>query len=79
MLCTSTIGDSAVTVSVSSSEPTCRSSIERDNDGAGDLDAVAPDGVEALQREGDGVGAGPEIDDAVLAGAVGRRRCGLSR
>ena len=47
-------------------------------DGAGErsrqLDAFAPDGVEAGQRERDRVRAGSKIDDAVLAGAVGDGR-----
>ena len=45
--------------------------VDRGGERAGQLDALALDGAEAGQREGDGVGAGPQIDDAVLAGAVG--------
>ena len=37
----------------------------------GDIDAFAAHGSESLQREGDHVGAGPEIDDPVAPLAVG--------
>ena len=46
---------------------------------AGQLDAVALDGAEAGQRERHRVGAGPQVDDAVLARAVGHGRRGFSR
>ena len=70
-LCTSTIGVSPVTVIVSSSVPTRRSALTVRRERAGQLDAFALDGAEAGQRERHGVGARPQIDDAVLAGAVG--------
>ena len=41
------------------------------------LDAVAFDGVEALQCGSDGVNAWPEVDDAILACAVGDGGSGL--
>ena len=44
---------------------------------AGELDAFPPDGAESGELEGDDVGAGPQIDDPVLAGAVGRRDADL--
>ena len=44
--------------------------VDGGDEGASQLDAVALDGAEARQREGDRVGAGTEIDDAVLAGVV---------
>ena len=50
-LCTSTIGDSPVTVMVSSSAPTRRSAFDRGGERAGQLDTLAPHGVEAGQRE----------------------------
>jgi hypothetical protein len=37
----------------------------------GQLDRVTPDRVEPREREGDGVGSRPKLDDAVVAGAVG--------
>ena len=44
--------------------------VDRRGERSGQLDAFATEGAEAGQREVDGVGAGPEILDAVLAGAV---------
>ena len=41
------------------------------------LNAVAPDRAEARQRERHRVGAGPQVDDLVLAGAVGDDRSRL--
>ena len=43
--------------------------VDRGGEGAGQLDAVALDGVEPGQRERHRVRAGPQIDDAVLAGS----------
>ena len=42
-------------------------------------DAFAPNGLEAGQREGDGVGAGPQADDREAARAVGDARCARAR
>ena len=69
-LCTSTIGVSPVTVIVSSSAPTFRSPLTVATNVPDQLDAFALDGAEAGQRERHRVGAGPQIDDAVLAGVV---------
>src|SRR5207253_2197011 len=44
--------------------------VDRCGERAGQLDALALDGAEPRQHERDGVLAGSEIDDAVLAGAV---------
>ena len=76
-LCTSTIGVSPVTVIVSSSAPTFRSPFTVATNDAGQLDAFAPDGAEARQRERHRIGAGPQIDDAVLARVVGDDRADL--
>ena len=69
--CTSTVGASPVTVIVSSSAPTRRSALTVAVNDAVSVDAFALDGAEAGQRERDGVGAGPQVDDLVLARAVG--------
>ena len=53
--------------------------VDRDDGGAADLHRVTLEGVEPLQREGDGVGAGHELDDLVLARAVRDGRPRLSR
>ena len=47
--------------------------VDRRGERSGQLDAFAPEGAEPGQREVDGVGSGPEILDAVLAGAVADR------
>ena len=74
MLCVSTTGDSAETVIVSSSAPTLRSAL---------IVAVKSEvsstfsrlhDAEAREREGDGVDAGPQRGDLVLARVVGDRR-----
>ena len=70
-LCTSTIGVSPVTVMVSSSVADLHVGVDRGDEVARQLDAFALDGVEAGQRERHRVGAGPQVDDAVLAAAVG--------
>ena len=44
--------------------------VDRRGERSGELDAVALDGAEAGQRERHRIGAGAQIDDAVLAGAV---------
>ena len=51
--------------------------VDRRDKRAGQLDAFALDGAEARQREGNGVGAGQKIDDAVLAGIVADDRADL--
>ena len=66
-LCTSTTGVSPVTVIVSARPPTFISTGMVSDLRAGQLDAVALDGVEAGQRERQRVGAGAQVDDAVLA------------
>jgi hypothetical protein len=40
-------------------------------------DAVAPDGLEPGQREGDAIGPGRQIDNAVVARGIGHRGAGL--
>ena len=70
VLCTSTLGVSPVTVIVSSSAPTTSSALTEATKEPGELDAFAPDGGEARQREGDDVIAGPEVLDPVLPAAV---------
>ena len=73
MLCVSTMGDSPVTVSVSSSVPTFRSTLIVGGEVRRQLDALAHDGLETGKREGHRVGAGPEREDRVLTVAA---RCG---
>ena len=72
-LCTSTTGVSPVTVIVSSTPPTLHVGRNGEDLRTGQLDAVTLDGDEAGQRERQGVGARPQIDDAVLARAIGDR------
>ena len=64
-------------MTVSSSEPTFRSALIVDVKFVGQLDAVALDGREARQREGDRVHARPQVDDLVLPRAVGHHTAGL--
>ena len=78
-LCTSTIGDSPVTVIVSSSVADAQLGVDRGDEVAAQLDAFALDRAEAGQRERHRVGAGAKVDDAVLPGVVGDDRSGLSR
>ena len=70
-LCVSTIGVSPVTVIVSCERADLQVRVDRRGERAGQLDPFALDGAESGQRERDRVGAGPQVDDAVLAGAVG--------
>ena len=70
-LCTSTIGVSPVTVTVSSSAPTRSSTLTWAVKLPTQLDAVAFEGIEAGQGDGQRVDAGPQVHDAVLAAAVG--------
>jgi hypothetical protein len=72
-LCTSTIGDSPVTRTVFLDRAHAQVGIDGGNEGARELDALAPDAVEARERERHAVSARPEIDDAELTGAVGHR------
>ena len=76
-LCTSTIGDSPVTVTVSSTRADPQLGVDRRGERSGQLDAFAPDGAEAGERERHRVGAGPQLLDPVLAGAVGDHRADL--
>ena len=69
--CTSTTGDSPVTVMVSFSCADAHVGVDRGRERAGQLDAVALEGVEAGNREGDRVGPRPQVDDLVLSAAVG--------
>ena len=70
----STIGVSPVTVIVSSSAPTFMSAlIVAVNEPVSSMPSRLTR-AEAGQRERHGVGAGAQIDDAVLAGAVGDGR-----
>ena len=67
----STIGVSPVTVIVSASAPTFMSAlIVAVNEPVSSMPSRLTR-AEAGQRERHGVGAGPQVDDAVLAGAVG--------
>ena len=77
--CTSTSGDAPETVIVSSSAPTFSSALTVAVKSVDSCDAFALDGREAGQREGHRVGAGAQVDDLVLAGAVGERGRELSR
>ena len=70
-LCTSTIGVSPVTVIVSASVADLQVGVDRGDEFGRQLDAFALDGAEPGQRERDRVGAGPQVDDPVLPGAVG--------
>ena len=70
-LCMSTIGVSPVTVIVSCKRADLQVRVDRRGERSGQLDALALDGAEAGQRERDRIGAGPQVDDAVLAAAVG--------
>ena len=70
----STIGDSPVTVTVSSSAADAKLGVDRRGDGGGQLDALRPDDAEAGEGEGQRVGARGQRHDAVLAGAVGDGR-----
>src|SRR4030095_976485 len=45
--------------------------VDRRDEGSGQFNVFAPERREARQREGDGVGAGPEIFDAVLSRGIG--------
>ena len=74
---TSTTGEAPVTVIVSSSAPTRRSALMVAVNSDGSSQIVAPEGLEARQRERHRVGARPQIGDAVGAVAVGDRRLDL--
>ena len=69
---TSTIGDSPVTVIVSSTVPT-RISMSTDAANVPDRDPLAADGIEPGQAERHAVGAWRQADHLVAAGIVGRR------
>ena len=73
-LWTSTMGVSPVTVIVSSTAPTLRSAFTVATKLPDSSMPFAFHGTEPGQRERHGIGAGPEIDDAVLAGGVGDDR-----
>ena len=75
--CVSTSGAAPVTVIVSSSEPDLHVGIHGRGEPRGQHDALAPEGIEAGQTEGDHIGAGPQIDDVVPALAVGDDRADL--
>ena len=74
VFCTSTIGDSPVTVTVSEISPTRRSAlIVAENDPC----SSTPSRLtleKPPRRERHGVGAGAQVLDAVLAGVIGHRR-----
>ena len=64
-------------MTVSSSEPTFRSALIVEVKLAGSSTAVTLDGRKSRQRERHGVDAGTQVDDLVLARAVGDDRPGL--
>ena len=53
--------------------------VDRGDEVATQLDALAFDGVEAGQRERHGIGAGTKIDDAILTGVVADDRARASQ
>ena len=69
-LWTSTIGVSPVTVIVFCERADFQIGVDRRDERAGQLDAFALHRAETGQRERDGIGAGPQIDDSILAGVV---------
>ena len=69
----STTGDWPETVIVSATLPTCRSALMAAVNPVVSSNALAPDGVEALQRKGDGVGARPQLGDLIPAFAIRHR------
>ena len=81
---TSTIGLSPETVTVSSSVPTLQVGVQVETKSAGSSSPSRLDRGEPRQREGDGIGAGPQVDDSVLPVSIGDRRtdllnqCGLA-
>ena len=77
MLCTSTIGESPVTVIVSSIEPTLRSASTVAVNVPGSSTPSRRTDWNPVKREVDRVGAGPQIDDTIAAGLVGDRRADL--
>ncbi len=70
MVCTSTIGLSPATVIVSSSAPIFSSAFTVETKSAGSNESFALDRGESGQRERHGIGARPQVDDAVLAGTI---------
>ena len=70
--CVSTSGAAPLTVIVSSSAPTRISALTVAVKPGRELDALPPEDAEPGEREGDGVGAGPQVDDVVAALAVAR-------
>ena len=50
--------------------------IDGHREGRGELQLLADDGGESGERKGQGVGAGPQVEDRVASGAVGERGAG---
>ena len=74
MLEVSTIGDSPVTVSVSSSVADLQVDVDRGREVRRQLDAFTHDGGETRQLELDGVGAGTQREDRIRARTAGHGR-----
>ena len=77
VVCTSTTGDCPETVIGLLQRTDPQLGVDRHVGVRRDLDPVALDGAESGEREGDGVGPRPEIDDRVTALTVGHRGADL--
>ena len=74
LVCTSTTGESPVTVSRFLDTADTHLGVDRRHPAAAQLERLARDGGEPGQRERDGVGARAQVDDLILAVGVGHDR-----